>query len=86
MQNIITLIQNALAMVRKDASAKILPLFKVMITNISTGGFSIAIGVTQGDLFLAQVAALGPELAQELQTDIGNAIIAWADATATPAA
>lgn len=86
MQNIITLIKNALALVRKDASAKILPLFKTMVTNIAAAGFSFPTAVTQGDLFLAEVAALAPGLTQELQTDIGNAIIEWAEATAAPTA
>ncbi len=83
MQNLLTILKTALALVRADASKQILPLFKTMVTAIATSGFDPVVVIAQGDLFLASVAALAPTLTAELKTELGNALIAWADSTTT---
>jgi hypothetical protein len=82
MQNLIATIQAALKLVQADASKQLLPLFKTMITNIMASPTDLLNATLQFNLFLTGAAALLPSLNKELQTDIGNALIQWAEATA----
>lgn len=82
MQNLIASIKAALKLVQADASKQLLPLFKTMVTNIMASPTDLVNATLQVNEFLTAAAALLPSLNKELQVDIGNAIIAWADATA----
>lgn len=82
MQNLIAAIKAALKLVQADASKKLLPLFKTMVSNIMASPADLVNATLQVNEFLTAAAALLPELNKELATDVGNAIIAWADSTA----
>jgi hypothetical protein len=82
MQNFIEALKAALKLVQADASKQLLPLFKTMVSNTFGNGFDLINATLQFNEFLTSAAALLPTLTKELQTSIGNALVAWADATA----
>lgn len=86
MQSFIAMIEAALKLVQADASKQLLPLFKTFVANTMAGGLDPVNATLQFNVFLTQAAALAPSLTKELQTDIGNALIQWAEATAGTAA
>ena len=82
MQNFFAAIKTALKLVQADASKQLLPLFKTMVANTMASPTDLVNATLQFNEFLTSAASLLPSLNKELQVDIGNAIIAWADATA----
>jgi hypothetical protein len=82
MQNFFAAIKTALKLVQADASKQLLPLFKTMVTNTMANPIDLVNATLQFNEFLTAALALLPSLNKELQVDIGNAVIAWADATA----
>jgi hypothetical protein len=82
MNQLIENIKTAMKLVQADASKQLLPLFKTMVTNIFASPTDLVNATLQFNAFLTGTLALLPALNKELQVDIGNAIIAWADASA----
>lgn len=82
MEQLIEMIKTALHLVQADASKQLLPLFKTMIQNIMASPADLVNATLQFNNFLTGALALLPALQKELATDIGNAVIAWADSTA----
>lgn len=82
MQNFIAAIKTALALVQADASKQLLPLFKTMVLNTMASPTDLINATLQFNEFLTSAAALLPSLNKELQTAVGDALIAWAETTA----
>jgi len=75
-------IKAALELVRADASKQLLPPFKAMVQSWMANPADLVNATLQFNSFLAQAAALAPSLNKELGTQIGNALINWAESQA----
>ena len=82
MNSFIAVILASFKLVQADASKQLLPLFKTMVANIAASPADLINATTQINLFLASAVALAPTLQKEFITDLSNALIAWAEATA----